>query len=152
MKQNSMMLNNHYQILALAALNFVMVGLGAVSLGGYSSTIRDTIDLLGLSTTESTHEESSDVLRVRNASDLVNEDGLHPELLDGVTKVCSPWSINLDLWWTHNPAWVIHSESDDEFCFAKEESHDMVARNTFFRNLYDIQFGGNCSEIYPVNL
>lgn len=151
MKQNGMMLKIHHQSVALAAFSFIMVGLWKLPLGGYSSTIRASIDLIGLSTSE-LKQESPGILHMRNASYLVNEDGLHPELLDGVTKVCSPWSINLDLWWTHNPEWVIHSESDDEFCFAKEESHDMVARNTFFRNLYDIQFGGNCSEIYPATL
>ena len=63
------------------------------------------------------------------------------------TRVCFPWKINSDKWWTHNPEWVIASQNKTTYCFrplhAKDESE---FRNTLLE-LYDIQFRGDCDQV-----
>lgn len=73
---------------------------------------------------------------------------LHPSA-KGVTKnsapsFCLPWSVDSDEWWTHNIKWIITSENATHYCFGLDQSN---TRAKIFRELYQTQFTGNCTNV-----
>jgi len=58
-------------------------------------------------------------------------------------EFCVTWDVNTDEWWTHHPDWVVSHENETHYCFAPMENPEKAM---FFRDLYDIQFHGNCSD------
>lgn len=60
---------------------------------------------------------------------------------------CLPWSINSDVWWTHNVAYEVFYEDDDYYCFALASS-GKIRR---LQHLYTIQFPANSSDCTTTN-
>lgn len=58
---------------------------------------------------------------------------------------CVPWDVNMDIWWTHHVDWSVSLENETHQCFSQMEDPEKA---DFFRKLYDIQFNGNCSNVY----
>lgn len=58
---------------------------------------------------------------------------------------CVPWEIDVDKWWTHSPDWSVSKENETHQCFSQMEDPEKAE---FFRTLYDIQWNGNCSNVF----
>jgi len=57
---------------------------------------------------------------------------------------CVPWNVDTDAWWTHNPDWHVSHENDTHYCFSLIEDS---RKAQFFRDIYQVQFQGNCSNV-----
>jgi hypothetical protein len=72
--------------------------------------------------------------------------------LQNSSRICVPWTLNMDSWWTHNPDWGMDesSETDDTLCFTRQ---DNTARTYFLQKLYNLQFlEGNCSNVHTKHM
>jgi hypothetical protein len=65
------------------------------------------------------------------------------------TFFCREWDTNLDAWWTHQPEWEASYENDTHYCFSHIHNTEKAQ---FFRNLYEVQFNGNCSNVLTNHL
>jgi hypothetical protein len=59
---------------------------------------------------------------------------------------CLPWQINIDEWWTHHPGFreSFEHNNDTHYCFEAMPNR----RTRFFRELYNIQYKRNCSNVF----
>jgi hypothetical protein len=58
---------------------------------------------------------------------------------------CVPWDLNMDDWWTHKVDWEAAGENDTHYCFSPIKD---PRKAQYFRELYNIQFRGNCSDVF----
>ena len=60
-------------------------------------------------------------------------------------RVCTPWNVSVDGWWTHNPEWIRTSWDEDRICF----SRDPDGRGSFLRRLHQLQWEeGDCGVVH----
>jgi hypothetical protein len=57
---------------------------------------------------------------------------------------CVDWETNMDNWWTHHPDWYVSKENNTHYCFSPMEDAEKAVA---FRRIYDVQFGGACSNV-----
>ena len=62
--------------------------------------------------------------------------------VDTSKPFCVLWNVDTDAWWTHRPDWTVTLENTTHYCFGPMKDPDKAQ---FFRELYNIQFRGNCS-------
>jgi len=72
-------------------------------------------------------------------------ENLDPNYKPSSSELCLPWDVNGDEWWTHHPEWEPGAENDTHYCLQQIKNQEKA---TIYRQFYDIQFHGNCSNTF----
>ena len=64
---------------------------------------------------------------------------------ESVSPLCFPWTINSDVWWTHNPEWTVKLENDTSYCFSPMAVNSL--QRDAYTDLYKVQYHGDCKQV-----
>lgn len=59
-------------------------------------------------------------------------------------RVCAPWDVNMDEWWTHHPEWDVTLENDTHLCFQRFANNE----TRYLLEAYNTMWNSNCSETF----
>ena len=85
----------------------------------------------------------SDLTSILNLTDVHYSMEYMEQISTEGSTFCLEWEVNSDEWWTHHPEWFVSHENDTHYCFTRYDEN----KSKFLRELYDIQFHGNCSNV-----
>jgi len=105
-----------------------------------SEISKSTIATFGPSLTEDSKAEKRIRKRDNNGNTEFGD-------VDTSKPFCVSWNVDTDAWWTHRPDWTVTLENTTHYCFGPMTDPDKAQ---FFRELYNIQFRGNCSHAVTV--
>lgn len=87
---------------------------------------------------------STDMSALRESISSVEQKIKSAHNISNDTELCVPWTTNMDDWWTHHPDWFISKDNSTHQCFSPMT---LPEKAEFFRQLYDIQYNGDCSNL-----